>query len=131
MRPKQDEGMHIGGSSAAAISARALRDTLRARGARLRTNGGRLNEGATRVLRKLEEVSQASGMHRAYLKTGKRVTMWDLVSDVDLVERGFVPTRHRACTVFSEEPVKQDRVTCWISEIDPLGELWIGEPLAS
>lgn len=112
-----------------AISATVLRDHLRAARARSITSGRRLNEGAARVLQKLEESLKAAGLHRAYRKEGGRVVMWDLVSDQELVERGYVETRRDACAVWAEETVKRDRVTCWMSEVDPDGELWVGQAL--
>ena len=111
------------------VSAKELQACLRTADRQLSSRGKRLNEGADRVLRKLERVLRAEGLHRAYLKTGGRATMWDLLSPEELARRGYSPTRQEAYTISSEEPVKQDRVTCWISESDPAGELWVGEPL--
>ena len=113
------------------VSATALRNALRAVHERVSGGGGRLNEGARRVLDKLDRVTQAGGLHRAYVKNGQRVTLWDLLSADDLSRRGYVQAHLRPCSVFSEATVKNDRITCWTSQLDPVAELWIGEPLLS
>jgi hypothetical protein len=111
------------------ISASELREHLRAAAARFSSKGRKLNEGAHRVLHKLETVPTAAGLHRAYVKNGGSVVMWDLISDDELLRRGFVQTRHSACHILADEMVKYDRVTCWISEREASDELWIGEAL--
>lgn len=110
-------------------SARDLLDHLRNAATRFRSRGRKLNEGADRVLRKLETSRSAEGFRRAYLKFGTSALMWDLVSDDELVRRGFAPTRHRPCHIFADDPVKTDRITCWMSEVESADELWIGEAL--
>lgn len=101
-----------------ALSAYALRDGLR---------GRRLNEGAARVLQKLETMARVDGLRRIYVRTGSSVTLWDIVSEEELSSSGYIPTRH-ACSVPSDDALKRDRVTYWISEIES-SELWVGEPL--
>jgi len=101
-----------------ALSAATLRDALR---------GRRLNEGAARVLTKLENRSGASGLRRTYIRAGRSVTMWDLVSDEELSRSGYTSTR-QSCVVASEDEVKRDRITYWISEAEAQ-ELWVGEAL--
>ena len=101
-----------------ALSAYALRDGLR---------GRRLNEGAARVLQKLETLVQVDGLRRIYVRTGSSVTLWDIVSEEELSSSGYIPTRH-ACSVPSDDVLKRDRVTYWISEMES-SELWVGEPL--
>ncbi|HVR40063.1 MAG TPA: hypothetical protein VMU84_13280 [Thermoanaerobaculia bacterium] len=111
-------------------SATQLLDHLRTAAVRFRDRGRKLNEGADRVLRKLESVRTVEGMRRAYYRNGGAVVMWDLVSDEELSRRGFEQTRHHACRIFTDDLVKNDRVTCWISDAEPTDELWIGEALA-
>ena len=101
-----------------ALSAYALRDGLR---------GRRLNEGAARVLQKLETLTQVDGLRRIYVRTGSSVTLWDIVSEEELSSSGYIPTRH-SCSVQSDNALKRDRVTYWISEVES-SELWVGEPL--
>ena len=55
--------------SSTTVSALALRDGLRGR--------RRLNEGAARVLQKLETFERVAGLRRVYLRAGSSVTMWD------------------------------------------------------
>lgn len=105
-------------SSTTGLSAFTLRDGLR---------GRRLNEGAARVLQKLETLTRAGGLRRTYVRAGSSVTLWDLVSDEDLSNSGYIPTRH-SCSVQSDDALKRDRVTYWISEAES-SELWVGEPL--
>jgi hypothetical protein len=104
--------------SAMALSAFVLRDGLR---------GRRLNEGAARVLQKLETLAHVQGLRRIYVRAGSSVTMWDLVSDEELSSSGYIATRH-SCSVQSPNALKRDRITYWISEIES-SELWVGEPL--
>jgi hypothetical protein len=101
-----------------ALSAFALRDGLR---------GRRLNEGAARVLQKLETLKSVDGLRRIYVRAGSSVKLWDLVSEEELSSSGYIPTRHH-CNVPSEDVLKRDRVTYWISEAES-AELWVGEPL--
>jgi hypothetical protein len=101
-----------------ALSALMLRDALR---------GRRLNEGAARVLQKLETLSRVDGLRRIYVRAGSSVKMWDLISEEELTSSGYTPTRH-TCTVPSENALKRDRITYWISEMEA-AELWVGEPL--
>ena len=105
-------------SSSIALSALALRDALR---------GRRLNEGAARVLQKLETLERVGGLRRVYVRAGSSVTMWDLASEEELSNSGYIPTRH-ACNVQSDDALKRDRITYWISEVEAT-ELWVGEPL--
>jgi hypothetical protein len=105
--------------SSTALSALALRDGLRGR--------RRLNEGAARVLQKLETFERVAGLRRVYLRAGSSVTMWDLTSEEELSSSGYIPTRH-SCSVQSDDVLKCDRITYWISEAQPT-ELWVGEPL--
>lgn len=107
-------------SSPTYSSALALRDCLR---------GRRLNEGAARVLQKLETLDRVAGLRRVYRRAGSSVTMWDLTTEEELSSGGYIPTRH-SCRVQSEDALKCDRITFWISEAQP-GELWVGEPLDS
>ena len=106
-----------------------LRDHLREASVRSTSRGRRLNEGAARVLQKLEQSLKAAGLHRTYRKEGRRVTMWDLVSRKELAERGYFETRHGSCTVWAEDAIKRDRITCWMSEADADEELWVGAAL--
>ncbi len=110
------------------ISGRELRDHLRSVGLQSLRSGRRLNEGANRVLHKLETASQVEGMHRIYVKIGRTVKMWDLLSDEDLNRGGYVQTRHHAYTISSSDAIRTDRITCWMSEA-AAEELWVGEAL--
>jgi hypothetical protein len=105
-------------SSTMPLSAFVLREALR---------GRRLNEGGARVLQKLETLTNVDGLRRIYVRSGSSVTMWDLVSEEELSSSGYIPTRH-SCNVPSENALKRDRVTYWISEAES-SELWVGEPL--
>ena len=111
-----------------AVSATELRDHLRAAGLHSLRSGRRLNEGANRVLHKLETVPKAEGLHRIYVKVGRTVKMWDLLSDEDLSRGGYVQTRQNAYTVSTGDAVRSDRITCWMSEV-AAEELWVGEAL--
>jgi len=104
------------------VSARDLRDYLQ-------SPPRRLNLEASTVLRKLERLATAEGLRRVYRRTGGSVKMFDLISDEELGQRGFVETRHHACRIKADAPVKADRVTCWISENESSDELWVGTPL--
>ena len=104
------------------VSARDLRDYLQ-------TPPRRLSQEASAVLRKLERLASAEGFRRVYRRTGGSVKMFDLISDHELWQRGFVETRHHPCRITGDAPVKWDRVTCWISESEASEELWIGTPL--
>jgi len=112
------------------VSAIELRDYLRAAGLQSLRSGRRLNEGANRVLHKLETVTIAEGLHRIYVKTGKTVKMWDLLSDDELSRGGYLQTRERAYAVFGGDAVRSDRITCWMSEA-AADELWVGEALSA
>ncbi|HEY4642543.1 MAG TPA: hypothetical protein VII75_14460 [Thermoanaerobaculia bacterium] len=104
--------------SATPLSAAMLRDALR---------GRRLNEGAARVLKKLES-GAGSGLRRVYTRMGSSVMLSDLASDEWLASSGYIATRH-CCSVQSHDALKCDRIAYWISELDA-AELWVGEPLA-
>lgn len=111
------------------VSASELRRHLLELYKKCTANGRRLNEGAARVLRKLEERAGTSGLHRTYVKSGRSVTMWDVISDTELAQRGYVETRHNSYTIWMEDSVKRDRITCWMSETEAADELWVGQRL--
>jgi len=111
------------------ISARELEKHLHGANERATSEGRPFSDGAARVLRKLAAANRHGGLRRTYRKTGKGMTLSDLVTDGHLARHGYIPRDNESVAVGLNDSIHRDRITCWTSESDGGAELWVGEPL--
>jgi hypothetical protein len=113
------------------VSRRDFEEYVRGVDERATRDGSRLSEGISRVLRKLVWANRRRGLqlHRTYEKLGETVTLSGLISDGDLVRRGYMPSDHDSFATAADDPVTRDYVTRWTSESDRVAALWVGERL--
>jgi hypothetical protein len=92
--------------------------------------GEELNEGAMRVLGKLRDRTVGIPIRRTYVRTPDGYAMWDVITDAELVARGYVDTDAHTYGLTGSPSVLDDSITYWTSEKEGGRELWVGEPLA-
>lgn len=88
-------------------------------------------EGTMRALSKLTARIPGAVLRRTYIHLpGEGYAMWDVVSEDELVNRGFEDTGYHSYGVSGVPRVVRDTVGYWKSQKEGGRELWVGEPLA-
>ena|SRR5438105_15549408 len=112
------------------VSARELLDYIERTQAHFETTGEQLNEGAARVMQKLRHLEPGTRVRRIYIRVPEGYAMCDVITDKELVDRGYCDIGAHSYGLVGSPHVKNDTITYWTSEKEHGHDLWVGEEMS-